>query len=92
MDWHSKNFLENLIAENGTAIGPFWAAMYLEDMMRTRQLIRGITRALDEKLKKQSSIEVIYAGTGPFANLLLPIFQEYKTHQIRYTLMEINPM
>ncbi|WP_153231834.1 SAM-dependent methyltransferase [Algoriphagus machipongonensis] len=96
-NWHSKNFLENLdrenlIAENGIAIGPYWAAMCLDDLMRTRQFIRGITKAFDEKLKKQSSIEVIYAGTGPFANLLLPIFQEYKTHQIRYTLVEINPI
>lgn len=76
--------------ENGTSLGTFWAALCLEDMLRTRQFIRGIDRAIQD-LKSQEAIHVLYAGTGPFATLMLPIILRYPKKNITYTLLEINP-
>ncbi|MBN3520277.1 hypothetical protein JYB62_09705 [Algoriphagus lutimaris] len=95
-DWYSNHFSneldpENLASEYGTAISSLGAASCIEDGYRTRQFIRGISKALDQKLTYKGPIHVVYAGTGPFANLLLPIFQEYAQFDIHYTLVEINP-
>lgn len=96
-DWYANHFSndldnENLESEYGTAISTFGAASCIEDGFRTRQFIRGISKSFDSKLKHHSSIHVLYAGTGPFANLLLPLFQEYSQFDIHYTLIEINPV
>lgn len=76
--------------ENGKALGTLWAALCLDDIMRTRQFIRGIDQAIKEKIKKKP-IHILYAGTGPFATLILPFFFRYAKQDIKYTLLEVNP-
>jgi len=76
---------------NGKALGTFWAALCLEDLLRTRQFIRGINEAIKDKINKQRPLHILYAGTGPFATLILPIIFRYSKHDIRYTFLEINP-
>jgi predicted RNA methylase len=75
--------------ENGTALGTFWATLCLDDMIRTRQFIRGIDKAIKDK-KKKKPIHILYAGTGPFAALILPIILRYQKEDIKYTLLEVN--
>lgn len=76
---------------NGIAIGTYWAALCLDDFMRTRQFIRGIHVAIEEKLQQQQdTLHIMYAGTGPYATLLLPLIFKYPKERIRYTFMEIN--
>ncbi len=76
---------------SGIAIGTYWAALCLDDFMRTRQFIRGIHVAIEEKLQQQQgTLHIMYAGTGPYATLLLPLIFKYPKERIRYTFMEIN--
>ncbi|GAA4237910.1 hypothetical protein GCM10022291_26330 [Postechiella marina] len=75
---------------NGKALGTFWAALCLDDLLRTRQFIRGIDKAIKDKRKKKP-IHILYAGTGPFATLILPIIFRYQKEDIKYTLLEVNP-
>lgn len=75
---------------NGKAIGPYWAALCVDDLIRTRQFIRGIDEALKDKLSTNDKIHILYAGTGPFATLLLPILFRYPPDKIKYTFLEIN--
>lgn len=82
-----RNDIEN---QDGTSLGTFWAALCLDDIWRTRQFIRGIDKAIKD-IKNQNSIHILYAGTGPFATLILPIILRYPKKNIRYTLLEINP-
>ena len=77
---------------NGKAISPNEAALCAKEFMRTRQFIRGIYEAIK---KAQSSfpnerINILYAGTGPFATLMLPMTSLFSSEEVSFTLMEIN--
>lgn len=77
---------------DGKALGTFWAAQCLDDLIRTRQFLRGIDKAIKEKIKKNVPLHILYAGTGPFATLILPFILRYSKHELKYTLLEINPL
>ncbi len=78
---------------NGKALGTLWAAMCVDDMMRTKRFIHGIYKAMQDVVQqKKSPIHILYAGTGPFATLLLPNMLRFPKEQIQYTFMEINPI
>jgi hypothetical protein len=83
-----SNAKENLEFENGIAIGTFWAASCIQDSLRTRQFIKGIEMAIKEMQAEGKQPLIFYAGTGPFASLLLPIILRYP--ELRYQLLEIN--
>ena len=78
--------------ENGKALGTYWAALCVDDMVRTRKFIRGIDKAIQDTLRKQKQLHILYAGTGPFATLILPFIFKYSKQEIQYTLLEINPL
>ncbi|PHS08109.1 MAG: hypothetical protein COA88_07385 [Kordia sp.] len=77
---------------NGKALGSVWAALCIDDLVRTRQFIRGIHKAIEGKKAKKEIIHILYAGTGPFATLILPFILRYSKSEIKYTLLEINPL
>ncbi len=83
----------DLFLENGKALGPGSAALCLLDFMRTRQFIRGIQAAIDDRMKAKSlsPLILLYAGIGPFASLLTPICSLYSPEQIQLVLLEFNP-
>ncbi|MEP6645870.1 MAG: hypothetical protein ABJC12_02175 [Saprospiraceae bacterium] len=84
---------DSIVLDHGKAIGTYWAAMCIDDLLRTRQFMRGIDQAVEDKLKTESRIlHILYAGTGPFAALVLPLLFKYQTEKIRYTFIEINPL
>jgi predicted RNA methylase len=83
---------EPIYTENGKALGPHWAILCIDDLMRTRQFTRGVFKAMDDKLKTKEHIHVLYAGTGPFATLILPVIFRFPKESVKYTLMEINPL
>ena len=78
--------------DNGKALGTFWAALCIDDLIRTRQFVRGINKAIQEKINKQKPLHILYAGTGPFATLILPFIFRYSKEEIKYTFLEINPL
>ena len=85
---HRNNFQ----LENGVAIGTLWAANCLDDLVRTYKFIRGIELAVQEKIHQKDSLHILYAGTGPFASLILPFMLKYAYLNITYSLLEINPL
>ncbi|MCE4565290.1 hypothetical protein INQ51_13315 [Maribellus sp. CM-23] len=76
---------------SGKALGTFWAALCIDDFIRTRQFIRGIDQAIREKRQHNDSIHVLYAGSGPFATLILPLILRHPKERVKYTLLDINP-
>lgn len=78
--------------DNGKAIGTFWAASCLDDYLRTRQFIRGINNAIEDKMISQKPLHILYAGTGPYATLILPLIFRYSKEDIKYTFLEVNPL
>lgn len=82
---------ENIYSNTGMALGTTWAAMCIKDQMRTKKFVQGIFKAIEElKNKKRDTITLLYAGTGPFASLLLPVLAFYKPHELQCVLLEIN--
>lgn len=76
---------------NGIALSTKFAALCIDDLIRTRQLIRGLFKAVEKVKSKEKPVTILYAGTGPFAALALPLISIYTSKQVQLVLMEINP-
>jgi len=75
----------------GNAIGTFWAANCVKEVLRTQRFVRGLYLAIQDKLAQKSGpVHILYAGTGPFATLALPIMAQFTPNEVQFTLLEIN--
>jgi hypothetical protein len=83
---------EKIHLESGHAIGLTWAAMCINDILRTKKFMDGIYEAVVHTIRKQGKrpIHILYAGTGPFATLVLPLVSRFSSTQLRFTLLEVN--
>lgn len=79
--------------DNGSAIGTFWAAQCVKEIFRTQRFVQGLHAAIKDikKAQKNKTIHILYAGTGPFAALALPIMATHSPVDVQFTLLEINP-
>lgn len=84
----------HLFFENGKAIGSFWAAKCLDEPLRTKRFVCGLYKAVLDCQKKNPgrAVNVLYAGTGPFATLMLPVVATLKPEEVQFSLLEINPL
>ncbi|MGB5981312.1 MAG: hypothetical protein WBG46_04135 [Nonlabens sp.] len=90
LDWNTKDGRNDIFFENGKALGTYWAAMCVDDILRTKRFIQGVHAAITDFLEKKTHLEVFYAGTGPYAALMLPIILRFKPDQVSYKFVEIN--
>ena len=92
IDIHDSNFNRDLITPSGKAIAPIWAAMCMTDFLRTQRFFRGIYQAVKDTMKKHPDerIHILYAGTGPFATLALPVMSLFSKDEVSITLLEIQ--
>ncbi len=83
---------EEIILPSGKAISPSGAAHCLLEFKRTAIFLRGIDKAIQQKLagNRTSPIQLLYAGTGPFATLVVPILTLYTSAQLQVDLLDIN--
>ncbi|KAA3638518.1 MAG: hypothetical protein DWQ02_05070 [Bacteroidetes bacterium] len=83
---------ENIHSETGKAIGTTWAAMCLDDLMRTKKFVKGVFLAVDDLVRKQvkKPVQLLYAGCGPFAPLVLLLTSKFSPEQVKFSLLEIN--
>ena len=83
---------ENIMLPTGKAIGPKWAGMCLEDMPRTYKFIKGIHGAVQKVLAEnpKKPVTILYAGTGPFAPLVLPLLTLYQPSELQLIFLEVN--
>lgn len=89
MDDHDAR--EHIHFDNGKALGMAWAALCVEDLMRTKMFVKGLFKAIEHaQHKKEGTLQILYAGCGPFATLILPIMATYSTQEVQFTLLEIN--
>lgn len=89
-----KDHRNGINTEAGLAIGTEWAARCLDDVARSFKFIRGIDQAVSDRLAiaPDRPVELLYAGTGPFATLVFPLLAKYRPEQLKLTLVEINDM
>lgn len=82
---------EGIILSSGKAISPSEAAQCLFDMKRTAKFIRGINEAIKQKLNEnQATVQILYAGCGPYATLITPLLTLYTKREICIDLLDIN--
>lgn len=76
----------------GLALSPDLAAQCLLDGPRTAAFVRGSLRAIQEAERRfaPSVIEVLYAGTGPFAPLAFLLMPFLDPANVRFTLLDVN--
>lgn len=93
IDIETDEAKKHLYFENGKAVGRTWAAFCIDDILRTKMFIKGLFKAIEQlKSQKKETIHVLYAGSGPFATLILPIMAVYSPEEIQFTLLEINQL
>lgn len=90
-DEANKDFL---LLDSGKAIGPTFAAMCLNEMLRTKRFVDGVYQAVCDTLAQHPDrpVHILYAGTGPFATLVLPLVARFSSQQVQWSLLEINPV
>lgn len=83
---------EHIKTVNGNAIGTFWAAKCIREVFRTQRFSRALYSSVLETMgQNKRPIHVLYAGTGPFATLALPVMMMLKPEELQFTFLEINP-
>ena len=68
LDMESNESRKHMALESGSAIGTTWAAMCINDLLRTRQFLRGIFKAVEKVMGQQKKVYILYAGSDPFAS------------------------
>lgn len=84
---------KDLYHATGKAIGPQWAAMCIDDMLRTKHFMAGTCKAIRSKLEeKKRPVTLLYVGTGPFATLVTPLTTLFTPDELQLILVEVNPI
>jgi predicted RNA methylase len=83
---------DHIKTNNGLAISTNAAAFCTIDFLRTRSFLLGIKKAIKDCLAidPNKPVELMYAGTGPFATLALPLMAYFTESQLQFVLLEIN--
>ncbi len=77
----------------GKAINPVTAAACLLDFFRTRAFARGLRETIEAAQTRfpGERIDVLYAGTGPYAPLALIQTPFFGPDEVRFTLIDVHP-
>lgn len=81
---------DDLALSTGYALSPAFAALCVSDIIRTRQFIRGVYFAVRDVVRQRGTAHLCYAGTGPFASLVLPVLTAFSPDELQITGLEVN--
>lgn len=83
---------DDSLLNDGVAISPEAAAHCVSDTQRTVVFIRAAYAAITNAKQRfaNAPIEVLYAGCGPFATLLLPLLANFRPGELVVHLLDIH--
>ena len=71
LEFEDDALRNDIHSENGMALGTAWAAMCLDDGMRTKMFVKGLIEAVETKLNESKKpVHILYAGTVDRLQLL----------------------
>ncbi len=76
---------------DGEALSPPLAASCMFDYLRTIKFMRAAFAAAGDLLKKHKKINILYAGCGPFAPLVMPLTSVFTPEQLSITAVDVHP-
>lgn len=87
---HSQN--NEALIKGGIALSSLGAADCVDDYLRTVFFIKGVYKALIQLSKDfpDRTINILYAGCGPYATLILPLLPLFDKERINVILLDIN--
>ncbi|NRB42154.1 MAG: hypothetical protein HRU20_27405, partial [Pseudomonadales bacterium] len=62
------------------------------EVARSKIFLAGVYQAIQDLLDTQDRINILYAGTGPYGLLLVPLLPLFKKANIVVTLLEVNQL
>ncbi len=80
------------LLKDGVAISPAAAAHCVNDTQRSVVFIRAAYAAIKVAQARCANgpLEILYAGCGPFATLLLPLLRRFDTNELTVHLLDIH--
>jgi len=91
---HSDNIQEtqHSYLSSGLAISPLDAAICTNEYMRTTKYIRGVYEAIKDLQEKfhDEQIHLVYAGSGPYGTLIVPLLTLFDSKRLQVTLLDIH--
>lgn len=85
--------VNEVTVKGGIALSGFHAADCINDCFRTVSFIKGVYNAikkLQSDFPEKEKINMMYAGTGPFATLVLPLLVLFKPSEVSVLFLDIN--
>jgi len=79
------------ILDSGMAVSPLMAAFCAREVLRSAAFIKGAGAAVQDAAREDRPVQVLYAGCGPFALLVLPLMSVFSAQQVVFTLIDIHP-
>ena len=90
-DSRERAQVDPLRLPSGVALAPRDAARSVVDFVRTARLLQGLEATIAAARSRFGSpVEVLYAGCGPFAPLVLPLASRLGPGAARYTLLDVH--
>ena len=77
----------------GLAISPAQAALCADEPTRTAVFLRGVHDAISRALTSSETarpVKVLYAGSGPFATLGIPLMTLFPPERVRFTILDLH--
>ncbi|GEQ85497.1 hypothetical protein ULMS_10050 [Patiriisocius marinistellae] len=77
----------------GIALSSQHALDCLKDPLRTVRFIKSMYAAINDaiQLNPNTTLEILYAGCGPVAPIILPLLHLFNPEQLQITLLDITP-
>lgn len=81
-----------VLLKGGIALSSYDAAICIDEYIRTARFIKGVHLAIVDLLKRFAGqkLNILYAGCGPYATLILPLLPLFDPAQLDVLLLDIN--
>ena len=81
----------NINTAYGVAISPVQAAKCLQETRRTKVFLQAVNQAILDRAHTGEPISILYAGTGPYGLLVLPLLALHADLPLQACLIDLHP-